>query len=238
MRPLLVALALLTIATILPTPAAAQQQGSLVITIAAPEGPLRPGETLVVEGYATLTVDVTGMLSLTGIPVHYTAIAPAWANAIVSPASDVFPTPPAPTAGLSYSVTRAFMVTIGAGEGPTHDVVEALQIQAQTAPSSFGQSFMGIGATALAWDAPDETCDELHGEELLALAREAADEYAAAKEGQTDLATDAPRDDAASGELHVQTGGASPLALPWIAVAGFALVGAGVGLVLRRRLGN
>lgn len=241
MRTLVLLVASLALLTFVPT-ADAQTAGSLVITISAPDAPVRAGETVTLVGVATLTADYTAALGLAGIPVSYwVEQAPAWASVIISPSNDVFPPPAGPQqAGLTYTAVRTFTITVSAtaSEAPTEDVVEALTIAALTSPAALGQQLSGQGAAAIAFDATDEPCEHAVDAELLALAREAANESAASKQNGVDMPTSAPPTDAPADDLEVQTGGVSPLSLPWLAVAGFALVGAGVGLVLKKRLGR
>lgn len=238
MRTLVLALLALSLLTLVPAPAQAQQTGSLVLVLNAPERALHGDDFVTVTGIATLTVDYTAVLAVSGIPVTYTVTkAPAWATVIVTPGSDVFPGPYAPMPGLAYSVTRAFSMTISVADGPGQNVVDTIEITAVTEAAPLGRSFTGKASVPVSFYAEEEAC-EVHDGELLALAREAANEYAAAKEDSVDVTAEAPRKDASEPELHAQSGSATTLSIPWIAVAGFALVGAGVGLVLRRRLGR
>lgn len=233
MRAFVLALAALAIVASLPAPAAAQQQGSLVLMLQLPEG-LTPDATVSFLGTATLTVDYTAALAMTGIPVTYAvAEAPEWASVTIQPASDVFPPPSAAgPPGFAYTVTRTFQVVVSVADGPAEDAVAALLIDAWTTPSTvFGNSFYGSGATQVSFDAPDEPeeCDHgLTDAQLAALKAEAVEAYNAMEAAQ--------REDEASGEVTTQSTGASPVTMSGLAVGGFALVGAGVGLLLRRRL--
>lgn len=233
MRALLVTLALLSLLTFLPSPAAAQQQGSITVQLEAPEAPLTGEvESLTFRGIVTLTTDATAYASLTGIPVQYTVtMQPEWATIIVSPASDVFSLP-APGIGAAITMSKAVTITVTLHHDPGEDVNDLVEISAVTSPGGpLGTSFAGKGTTPIAYDAPDaEPCPEhaaLSNVDWASVAVEAADAYneqQAAKQGSGD-------------EVSVQTGGSSTLPMPWIVVGGFALIGAGVGLVLRRRLG-
>lgn len=229
MRPILATLAVLTLLTCLPSPAAAQSQGSVTVMLGSLEDAFtEEGQTLTFTGIVTLVADVTAHTSTTGIPVQYTVTKqPDWATVVVSPASDVF-TFGAPT-GLSVQASKSFTVTVALADTPEDDVSDQVEIAAQTSPAPFGASFTGKGATPIVYDAPDEPCpghDIVTSADWASLAVEAADaynEHHAAKQGKGE-------------EVSVQTGGATSLSTPWIVVAGFAAVGAGVGLVLRRRL--
>lgn len=233
MRTLLVALAALALLTIIPSPVAAQQSAAMTVALDAPE-PLSDATRMVTfSGAVTLVADLTGYTGIMGIPVTYTVTKnPAWATVLISPATDVFPAPSSPPAGLSYTVTKTITITIGLADDPTEDMFDQVEITATTTPTVNGKSAVGIGATPVAYDAPDEPCpDHLDDPRLAALAVEAADaynEWQAAKEDEDASAS--------SDDVHVQSAGASTLPLPWVAVAGFALVGAAVGLAIRRRL--
>lgn len=241
MRSLALVLASLALLSVLPAPAQAQLSASVVITLEAPTEALTADSTLTIPGTVAYTADFTAWAGVFEIPVtYYVEDAPAWATVIISPANDVFPAPGAPMAGFSYTVVRMISVTVTAGEAPPGDASDSISIMAIAHPHMGGQAASGVGAVPVRYDAADEPCHELTDEEMLAMAREAANEYVA-KNGGTGVGSEAPNAAPAQGgsdELHVQTRDASPLSLPWIAVAGFALVGAGVGLVLRRRLGR
>lgn len=240
MRTLVLALTALALLTLLPAPAQAQQSAALTMTLAAPDAPLTAGALLSFHGVVTYTADYTAALSLSGTPVSYTVSAmPEWASVVVSPANDVFPGPNSPGFGLSYTATRMITITVTLARPLAEDASGAIEITAVSRPGMLGQSATGKASAPILYDAPDEPCDEAaHSEELLALAREAADAYAKEQATQEDATTDVPtgRPDAPTEDLTVQNTGAQPLgALPWIGLAGFALVGAGVGLVLRKR---
>lgn len=230
MRPLLATLAILLVLTFLPSPAAAQQQGSLTMYLEAPEMALSDEvTTLTFQGIATLTTDATAYASPTGIPVQYTITKqPAWATVTVSPSTDVFQT--GHPVGLTLTTSKAFTITVTLHHDPGEDLSDVLEVTATTsAGTPFGAAFTGKGATPVAYDAPDEPCPEHDAAshvDWAAVAVEAADAYNAHQSAQ----------DGSDEEVSVQTGGSSTLPMPWIVVGGFALIGAGVGLVLRRRL--
>ncbi|HET6405042.1 MAG TPA: hypothetical protein VFH78_10380 [Candidatus Thermoplasmatota archaeon] len=232
MRTLVLLLAAAALVASLPG-AHAQQSGALILTLEAPAEPVREGGMVTFLGTVTLTVDYTAMLSLSGIPVSYSvANAPAWASVVISPASDVFPMPSHPHPGTSYSVTRQIAVTVSAADVPERDTVAAVEIAAVTSPGFAGRSFTGNGATPVAFDVADEACDAAHAEELAAPARQAAQAYAKHQTSGNGA------QDASAEELTTQSAGARPLPLPYAVVAGFAILGAGIGLVLRRRAGR
>lgn len=228
MRPLLATLAVLTLLTFLAAPAAAQSQGSVTVMLGAvDEAFTEEGQTLTFTGIVTLVADVTAHASTTGIPVQYTITkSPAWTSVVVSPASDVF-TFGTPT-GVSVQSTKTFTVTVTLGEAPADDVADQIEITAQTSAAPLGSSFTGKGSTPIVYDAPEEPCpghDIVTNADWASLAVEAADaynEHQAAQQGEAE-------------EVSVQTGGASAISTPWVVAAGFAIIGAGVGLLLRRR---
>jgi len=229
MRTLLATLAALLVIALLPSPAAAQQTGMVTVQLNAPEGALSEDQaTLTFTGIVTLTVDSTAYTSLTGIPVTYTIThKPAWANVVVSPASDMFSLP-FPALGVSMTVTKAITVTVSRAFDPLEDLTDQVHVTATTTPGFLGKSFEGRGATLVSYDAPEEPCPEhdiVTNADWASIAVEAADKY---NEHQAREA-DEPE------EVSVQTGGASPIKVPWYAVGGFALAGAGIGLLLRRR---
>lgn len=224
-------LALVLLATsILAVPLAqAQFNTSLVLSAAPPEAPLLAGGRLSYGGTATFTADVLVFGNTQGVPVTYTVTqAPEWATVVVSPQSDVFPVMLQPT--LAQSASRPFTVLVdGAPVGPD-GALGLIEVTATATPTMPG----GKAATAkvavpIRFDAGDAPCPE-HDDVQAAFAiidasmptPDAAQEDAEASE---------------DGTTTVQSGSATPLALPAAAVLGFAAVGAGVGLVLRRRRG-
>lgn len=234
-RTLLPILAALALVAFLPAPAAAQQSGALVLTTGTPDA-LRPDGFVTYTVQATLTVDYTAALALSGIPVTYVVEnKPAWASVTLSPASDVFPPPPAGyvPSGFAYQQVRILQVTIAAGpDAPTVDVYEALELGAITSPGMFGQPIYGRGSTVVFYDAPEEEppCPE-HAFTDAQIAQMTATAVDAYNEHEA-------KDSESSDDVSVQSTGASPVPVAGIAVAGFALVGAGVGLLLRRRMAS
>ena len=234
MRTLLATLAALALLAFLPAPASAQQSGVLTVVLEPTPHVFSPDLTqIVLSGMATLTVDATAYANPMGIPVQYSVTdVPPWASVLVSPASDVFTLPMTPGPTASVTMTRVFTVTITAPEDLTEDSVDLVEIAAQTEAQLLSTGFTGYGSTAVTYDAPElEPCpDHLAASgDWDALAVEAAEAYNAHQAAQAR--------DGDGEEVSVQTGGASTLPLPWVVVGGFALIGAGVGLVLRRRYG-
>lgn len=230
---LLTALLLLSAAATIPA-ASAQQQGQLVISLQGPLEPLTEGATHVISGVAVLTVDITAYTAMSGIPVQYSVLFPEWASAVVTPSSDVFQLPPVPPGMTSVTMMRPFQVMVTPVAALDEDKIDILSLHAVTSPSSpFGMSFSGRGDTQVAYDAPDkhdEECELLTAEEKAALLAAGAEAYNAYAEEQAA--------DESGDEVTVQGAGATPLSTPWVVVAAFGLVGAGVGLALKRRLGK
>lgn len=229
MKALVVA-ACLAALTLFPASAVAQQSGAVIVFLQAPEEVVTDGQSIVIAGVVTLTVDITAFTEITGIPVEYAVTgAPAWASVVVSPANDVFPIGYGAPTGVAYTVTRQIMVTLTAAESMPEDLTDVIEITATTSPGLLGRSFTGKGSTIVAYDAPEEPCPEHAGmthEQMAAMAVDAANAYnAQQREEQTGTSDD----------VTVQNASASPVPMPWVAVGGFALVGAGVGLVLRRK---
>jgi len=216
-------------------PAQAQQSAAITMALNPSDEPLRDDNVLVLTGVVTYTADWTGALTFTGTPVTYTiTAAPEWASVVVSPASDMFPAPSSPQPGLAYTVSRQITITISLAEELARDATGVIELSAVTTAGIAGKSVSGKGAVPIRYDAPEKPCDEAHAQELLALAKRAADAYAAEQGAGIGASAPAasPRDD----DVVVQSGSATPLPLPWGAVAAFGLAGAGVGLLMRRRL--
>jgi len=224
--------AALALVAFLPAPAQAQMSSSLVVHLPGPETPLVEGASLSLAGQVTLIADLTGYANLNGIPVTYTVVdKPAWAIVTLSPANDIFPVPYGLPMGTSYVVTRPIVVsvTVDPAAAPAQDTTDDIVIAATTAPSApLATSATGHGSFLVQYDAPDEEpCAEHAGmthEQMAQMAVDAADAY------------NAQQRDEASDDVTVQNTAATRVSTPWVAVGGFALVGAAVGLVLRRRI--
>lgn len=223
------ALVLAGAATLLP-PAAAQQSGAVTIMLDPASHALGPDQTITIAGTVTLTMDATVYASApNGVPVTYTVLqAPAWASVMITPSSDVFPLPMVPYSGAAVTVSRPVTITVSVGDGPADSVAELVSMEALTTAGFLGQSFAGRGETAVSFIAPEpeEDCDALTAEQRAALVEQAAAAYADYEEAQSQGAD----------EVTTQSTGATPIGGGWIAVAAFGLVGAGVGLLLKRRL--
>jgi hypothetical protein len=118
-------------------PTASAQSGSIVVSMNSPTEQVKPLQgALTFSGTVTLTADYSGVANPIGIPVTYTVSnKPAWAQVLVSPASDVFPAPGAP-GGVSYSQARTISVTVTAsGDAPAFQA-ETIEITATPSPSN------------------------------------------------------------------------------------------------------
>lgn len=208
--------------------AEAQVLGSvLTLSVAPGDEPIVEGGRLILYGTLTFTGDVTAVGNVNGIPVTYVvADAPAWATVVVSPSSDVLPVPFPSGPGLSYTVTRMFTIIVDAGHGGVDGDVGAIEVVASANPSMPASSKPSAKAlTPIRYEAAQDDCPE------------PAVVAAPAPAPEHETATAAPARAETGGTTTVQSSAATPLALPIAAVAGFGAVGAGAGLLLRRRRG-
>jgi len=234
MRTLLVTslLVLAALAALGPT-ASAQQSSYLALVIDAPLAPLtEDARTVTLTGVATLTVDVTAYTSTSGIPVTYALQAPPWMAALITPTTDSFPLPSTPPLGAAVTISRPFTITIVA-DALESDATQKILAEGWTTPSFLGTPAHGMGETIIVYDAPDPVDEEdecaLTPEQKAALLA-AGEDLRAQWEAEQEQAAGSGRDD-----VSVQNAGATLTPAPWVAVAAFGLVGAGVGLVLSRR---
>lgn len=216
---LLAALALGLVAT--PLAAAQQTSSTLVMVLDSPGGPVEAEKALVFQGTATYVAEAAAQTSLTGIQVTYTvANAPEWASVTVSPQSDVF-TFSQPALSPTVTATKAFTVTVIGTPDGVDGATGAIEIQGVTAGTLLVRAAWSNAAVPVLYEAGDEECAE------------AGAEVAPLLPPQEGAADEAPQEDDG---LTVQSGGpAVPAALPIAGVAGFAALGAGVGLFLRKR---
>lgn len=239
MRTLIIVVASLALVAFLPAPAEAQVFQSMVtITMNAPEGPLTNATSVLTFSGATMyTGDVGTYARMSGIPITYTVTkAPAWATVVVSPASDVIPAPAAPS-GLTYTAARSFQVTVVVDPMFVGQAIDQVEVTVTTGASTLGMPATSKTSVPVMADVGEEPCEVADHQALFDAAVEAANAYNAEQADTFDETADvgSSRPSSADPELITQDTGSKPVALPWIAVAGFALVGAGVGLVLRRR---
>lgn len=207
----------------LATPAQAQMAApyNLVVSLAPPEDPLTAERTsLEFAGKVTYVGDVTSALNLNGVAVQYKITqAPTWAAVTVSPGSDVIML----TQGQQYVGSASFTVSVfvdaGALSSSEVGVIEITATAMPSAPLSYPKNAAGQAAVQFYVPPHGDDCEE-HATAAALLAT-TDDAPAAAPQDEDDT-------------LQVQTAGAAPTGT-WYAVAGFGLVGAGVGLLLRRR---
>lgn len=135
MRLLLPALALLLLTPL----AAAQQESHLVLTILPASHAASPGETVTLQGRATLYADPSVHAQLAGVPLHLSvARAPEWAQVLVSPADALFT--PMPTM-IPYSSSVTFTLTaIVAGNLTAGNHVGIIEARAITDPAPPGKA--------------------------------------------------------------------------------------------------
>lgn len=231
MKALVLVTATLALFSLLPALAQAQGSSALTVQLMPPEAALIDGSSITITGNVTLTADLLAYANLNGIPVTYTVEKqPAWLVVSVTPSSDVFPLPQTPT-GTAISITRPISVTLSPdpASAPSMDTVSKVILGATAIPSAPASwSVQGRGSIPIMYDAPDPVpCAEHEGmthEQMAQMAVDAANAYNAQQ-----------RDEASGDDVTVQNAAATTLPMPWVAVAGFALVGAAAGLVLRRR---
>lgn len=126
--------------------AQAQQQASITVALNTPDNvkPLQGPVTF--GGTVTLTADYTGVTGVIGIPVTYSVTKqPAWANVLVSPATDVFPSPTNPSPGSSYTSAKQITVTVTASDQAPAFQADQIEITATTTPSTQGKQAVGKG---------------------------------------------------------------------------------------------
>ena len=212
MKAFRIALLALLLACLLLPSASAQQSGQVSVRLHPPGETLEPGASMTLPGEAQLVADLTAHASLSGIPVTYTVTKqPAWATVVVSPASDMFQAAHAP--GIQYRDERPFTITVTVAHDAAFDATDLIEVVATTHGSAGGASFSGKAQVPIVLHGADDAC---HHE------------------------TAAGEDAKSASDVTVQSAGGSPaslpLAAPAAAVGGLAAVGAGAGLVLRRRL--
>jgi hypothetical protein len=220
---LLIALAGLALATPL---AAAQQSSSVTVQLVPPERPLSADKPSIATGTVFYVADLTAYASLSGIPVQYAVTrAPAWASVVVTPANDVFPVPSTPS--VTYVTARSITLTIAIAADAPAGAVDVIEITAMAGAAPLGRSAEGLGSflvTTAAAPRPTPCPD------APAAAPESATAPASPARGAEARVT--PQE---GGEVTVQQAAASPVSTPWLVVGAFGLVGAGVGIVIRRR---
>lgn len=195
-------------------------QYSIIVSLVPPEDPFSPRQlSLDMAGKVEYVGDPSSALNLNGVYVEYHITkAPAWLSVTVSPSTDVIHL----AQGQQYVGASVFTVSMMASEGgapgSAADVVEITATVTPSMPFSYSKS-AAAQAMVQYYAGENEECDEGHTVALTPLSAEP--EPAAAR----------PEEEP---ELTVQSGGVAPMGT-WYAIAGFGLVGAGVGILLRRR---
>lgn len=232
MKALVLVVATLALLAFLPAPAQAQGSSAVIVQIEPAEEALVDGSTITLHAVVTYVADYLSLLNVNGVPVDYAVTrAPPWAAVTVTPASDIFPPPAGAPVGASYSMSRAIIITVSATGDFAEDLTDVIELTATTHPTApLTASATGKGQAQVRYlGAENEPCPEHPGmthEEMAAMAVDAANAYnAQQREEQT----------GSSDDVTVQNASAAPVSMPWVLVGGFALVGAGIGLVLRRK---
>ena len=142
-----------TLTAFVPT-AAAQQSGSITVTLNAPTEPVKPLQApLTFNGNVILTTDYSAATGVIGLAVQYTVTKqPAWANVLVSPSSDIFPINPPQPGQTQVTVTRQITVTVTATDQAPAFAADQIEISAVTAAPPGGRSLNGKGTAAVVAD--------------------------------------------------------------------------------------
>lgn len=203
------------LAALLVVPAAQAQfvNAAMTLEATAPESVFGPdAEQQTAPAQAKYVADLTAYTNLVGVPVTFTVTeAPEWLAVTPSPATAVFTSSTPSQAFFSMVPFKVIMTLDPAFEGEAIGEVEITAATMVQSPQKPAIATMKIPVQAIV--PTEEACDETHA--LLAA------EEPATEEPQT---------------VTVQNAGVQTLASP-AALGGFALVGAGVGLVLRKRFG-
>lgn len=221
MRAPLLALAVLSLATLVPSPATAQAVAYPMITVhlAMPPEPLVAGVPTTFTGTMTFTSEATAMAETGGIQVVYTITeVPEWATISFSPSSDVIQ--PGLMVASTFQATRMFTLTvIPTGDAPVGEPGIVI-VRATSAPTRLVSSGSGQGVGLIIMG--EHVCDQAD-----ATPSDPLESAAAPPAG-------GPAQEAAP--VHqVQTASVVPVSLPWAAVAGCAALGAAGGYLLRKR---
>lgn len=211
------ALAVLVVAGLAAPMAAAQQQGGITVLV-TPPGTAQVNNVTTTVGRVTLTADLSAYSSPTGIPVVYTVSkAPAWASVAISPSNDLFASQPMP--GTVMSISRPISIVILADSLPANvDLTDVIEITAQSMPTFAGKALIGKAAVPIHAVGPSCATASASSEPVVKTTS-----VAPAK---------AP---SSSPPLTVQSNEAMLPTTGFALVGGFAVAGAGVGLLLARR---
>lgn len=230
--------ALAAAAAFLALPAAdAQQQGYLSLRVANPTNALAAGTTTNLPGAISATFDNTATITQTaGIPLSYSVTrVPNGTTVTISPATDVIPTDLGPqSVGISRTETRPFTITIQVGKDAPADALDTIEIVATTHGNTGSNPFSARTIVPVHLVNDGAACPP-------AMTSAAAPPTEATQASSTSVTANAPHAGGSSPATPVRLQSAAhttslPVA-PAAAILGFAVVGAAVGLVVKRRRG-
>lgn len=210
--------------------ATAQSRSHLTMIIEIPQAPItKAAAPLALQGETHFTGDLLQYQHTNGIPIAYTVTKlPPWASVVVSPATDVIPSPGTPS-GPSFSAARTFTVVVTLDPAFAQDpefprrIATDVEITVTQGATMLGAPASGKVSFPLQVNLPEpEPCHVDEG----ALLAEAVATYNAHQAAQP-----APAD-----EMTVQNADVTRLPGSALALATFGLVGAAVGFVAQRRL--
>lgn len=202
--------------TAAPSAEAQISQYNVVIELDPIDHALAPSQGATAFGQVRMVTDPTFFLFDDEVPIEYAVTAlPSWASASVNPPQDVvllF------LGGPNAQGYAEFEVDVHVASDAPAGVVDYVEVVATTSPAGPGAPQKSVSIRMpIQVAAAEEPCEEDH---LVIDATGATADEEPAEE-----------------DLHVQSGGARPFrSLPWYAAGGFAVAGAGVGLLLRRRM--
>lgn len=228
MRTILLLLALAGLALASPASAQGIGQAAGILTITPPKVDLREGIPLLVDGVIEFRGDAYHALNMQGVPVEYkVTIAPEWAAVTVSPANDVISLN---VNGPQVTGARPLVVSILLSDQALIGDVGTVEVTATFRPQAPGSAPFSVSAGI-----PVRASSE-HGDDCLEhiKAQQAASTSSTSSSADT-FGAPAAAPSTEEQPLYVQTGGADTTGKAWYAIAGFGLVGAGVGFVMWRR---
>ena len=212
-RPLLLSLVVALVAA--PGLADAQKSASATLKVQPFERVLHASDSLGAAAVLQYSADPTVYLSLEGVPVTYSVTKqPAWATVVLSPQSDIIPVQVQPQ--TTFNAMRSLQVLVDIPGDATGDLVDLIEVTATIRGGALGIPLVVKASVPLHLVAGPHACPDA----APAPARDDAP------------ATVSPQP---SAPVKVQSASMSVPTISGVALAGFALVGAGVGLVLRRR---
>lgn len=136
---LLVLAMMVTSAIVVFVPTASAQQNTVVtLTVNPPSESVKPLQGAInFGGTVSVTFDNTGQTNIVGIPVTYQVTKqPAWAQVVVSPASDVIIVAANPTSPQASTGTKTFTVSVTASDQAPAFQPDTVEITATATPGS------------------------------------------------------------------------------------------------------